>query len=253
MSNLNLWNSVNKTNTDYLKGGQQGLSSIDSYYMFEQATKAFGVCGIGWGYEILSEEYREGGDIIFKGTGSATYEQGQNLGKEINHILKVRFWFELDGKKGELCQYGVTRAVYGSKWGVSTDEEAPKKSLTDAIKKCLSMLGFCADVYMGKFEDSEYRKGAEARSEIEKDEQSSEAVSKAREDIGAWVKKEIEACKKLLPANENGFKAAMKATKSKLVTRCQAAGIHPSSFTNRLDEIALEELSKLHKEVSNAS
>lgn len=251
MSNLQLWNSVNKTSVDYLKSGQQGLSSIDSYYMFEQATKAFGACGIGWGYEILSEEYREGADII-NAKENAKYTVGQIIGKEVNHILKLRLWFKQGEQTGEVFQYGVTRAVYGSKWGVTTDEEAPKKSLTDAIKKCLSMLGFCADVYMGKFEDSNYMIGATARTEVEKEDQSKQSIAKARSEISDWVKKEIEACKKLLP-NENGFKASMKNVRSKLITRCQAAEMHPSHFTNRLDEIALEELAKLQGDKQNAS
>jgi hypothetical protein len=36
------------------------------------------------------------------------------------------------------------------------DDEAPKKSLTDAVGKCLSLLGFAADVHMGLWDGDKY-------------------------------------------------------------------------------------------------
>ena len=39
----------------------------------------------------------------------------------------------------------------------------------------------------------------------------------------------------------------------KLTTRCHAAQIHPSNFTNRLDQIEQEELAKLREGERNAS
>ncbi|QYM99300.1 hypothetical protein K1T36_19695 [Pseudomonas protegens] len=48
------------------------------------------------------------------------------------------------------------RYLYKSKYGATTDGEAPEKSLTDAIKKSLSMLGFSADVFLRMFDDTEY-------------------------------------------------------------------------------------------------
>ena len=243
-NNLDLWNAVKQPSVDFVKKGQLNLSSIDSYYMFQQATQAFGICGIGWGYEILSEEYREGVEIINTNSESEKYTLGQTIGNEINHILKLRLWFKQDGQTGEVFQYGVTRAVYGSKWGVTTDEEAPKKSLTDAIKKCLSMLGFCADVYMGRFEDASYMVGARAKTEIEKQESTNEAIEKAKSNIADWVTKEIESCKKIPSKNINGFKAAMNGVRKKLITKCAAANINNQNWVKKLDAVTTEELSE---------
>ncbi|MCY1179870.1 hypothetical protein D9M73_202890 [compost metagenome] len=39
---------------------------------------------------------------------------------------------------------------------IITDWEAAKKSLTDAIGKCLQPLGFAADIHMGLFDDAAY-------------------------------------------------------------------------------------------------
>ena len=236
--NMALWSEVSKTSTKYIKGGQKGLSSIDSYYMFQQATKAFGICGIGWGYEILEEEYREGVDIVNKNKDSAKYSVGQVLGKETNHIVKIKLWFKVDGQTGSVVNYGVTPAVYGSKWGVTTDEEAPKKSLTDAIKKCLSMLGFSADVYMGKFEDSDYRQGAEIRTQIEESDDADKEQIRAIHEFEQWLDNEITAAQKV--RSEQAFINTMQAIYKKSQTKCQAIGINPTDhlakITNLVDE-----------------
>ena len=36
------------------------------------------------------------------------------------------------------------------------DEDAPKKSVTDGMVKCLSMLGFAGDIFSGQWDDSKY-------------------------------------------------------------------------------------------------
>lgn len=149
--NTKLWSKFSKTDPVHVKPptkGTSGLSSIDAYYVFQQATKAFGPCGIGWGYEETSEEYQSGEPII--------NDAGEIVGSVINHIMRIKLWYKIDGEKGEIPAIGSTKYLQSTKYGMKSDEEAAKKSLTDAIKKALSMLGFCSDVYMGKFEDSNY-------------------------------------------------------------------------------------------------
>lgn len=36
------------------------------------------------------------------------------------------------------------------------DEDAPKKSVTDALVKCASYLGFAGDIFSGRWDDSKY-------------------------------------------------------------------------------------------------
>ncbi|MBE5253487.1 hypothetical protein [Mixta mediterraneensis] len=76
---------------------------------------------------------------------------------EVNHTTKVRLWYVLDGKQGEIFAYGCTPYIYNTKNGLISDGEAPKKSLTDATKKALSQLGSSADVFLGLFDDQQYR------------------------------------------------------------------------------------------------
>src|SRR5689334_24281044 len=45
----------------------------------------------------------------------------------------------------------MTKAV-----GMFIDEDAGKKSVTDAMVKCMSMIGFAGDIFSGRWDDSKY-------------------------------------------------------------------------------------------------
>jgi hypothetical protein len=70
----------------------------------------------------------------------------------IIHVLRIN----LRHPHGSVPSFGQTTFVGQNKNGVFTDEEAPKKSLTDATTKALSMLGFSADVFLGLYDDNKY-------------------------------------------------------------------------------------------------
>lgn len=153
--NMRIWDLVSTTDTKYTKDakvGGQNITSLNGTAMIMKATEVFGPAGFGFGWTVLEERFDKGAEI-FVGEG----EKRASLGFELNHTVKIKFWAEIDGKRGEFEQYGCTQYLYKSKYGTTTDGEAPKKSLTDAIKKSLSMLGFSADVFLGLFEDREYR------------------------------------------------------------------------------------------------
>ncbi|WP_242201485.1 MULTISPECIES: hypothetical protein [unclassified Pseudomonas] len=153
-TNMQIWEKVSTTDTRYTKAaevGGQKITSLNGTAMIMKATEIFGPVGIGFGWTVMEERFDEGSEMA-----SGEGDKRLVLGRELNHTIKIRFWFELDGKRGEIEQYGCTRYLYKSKFGTTTDGEAPKKSLTDAIKKSLSMLGFSADVFLGMFDDAEY-------------------------------------------------------------------------------------------------
>lgn len=152
--NTRIWSLVDKTDPQYTKAakvGGQNITSLNGTAMVMKATEVFGPAGIGFGWNVLEERFDRGVEM-FSGEG----ENRVSLGFELNHTVKIAFWFKLDGERGEIEQYGCTPYLYKSKFGTTTDGEAPKKSLTDAVKKALSMLGFSADVFMGMFDDREY-------------------------------------------------------------------------------------------------
>jgi hypothetical protein len=145
--NLNLWRQVEKTDPQYTKSFQRGGfrgTAINATYLAKRATEVFGPMGIGWGLEVLDEQVLSGALLDEAGT------------REQVHKVRVKLWYRWGGERGEVQQYGQTLLVGRNRLGVYTDEEAAKKSLTDAMSKCLSLLGFSADVYLGRYDDNKY-------------------------------------------------------------------------------------------------
>ena len=160
MDNLSIWESVEKTDPSFTKkfsvGGYYG-TSISGQYVYMRLTEVFGPVGIGWGYEIVQERYDEGAPFVFN--------EIQMVQK--THTIHLRLWYVLVGNpKAFIDGFGHTPYLYSSGKGtaVTVDQEAPKKSLTDAIKKCASMLGIGADIFMGLHDDNDYMQ--ELRNEV---------------------------------------------------------------------------------------
>ena len=150
--NLSLWESVQATDPNYTKafnrsGGFRG-TAINHTYQQKRATQAFGPKGLGWGSRILDEKYAEGAPIV--------HPQHGVIGREIIHVVRIELWYLREGQRGSVEAFGQTTFVGSNKHGTFTDEEAPKKSLTDAESKALASLGFSADVHLGLFDDSKY-------------------------------------------------------------------------------------------------
>ncbi|MBK4265138.1 hypothetical protein JJP91_19840 [Enterobacter hormaechei] len=166
MENLDLWKRVFKTDERFTKQFTQngGGTSINGTYMTMLATREFGPKGIGWGVDILEERFDDGAPITrtVKGLdGNNTWELiPDGIGgylTEKHHVIKIRLWYVRNGVRGEEISFGCTPYLYGSKYGPTCDGEATKKSLTDATKKALSSLGFSADIFMGLYDNPEYR------------------------------------------------------------------------------------------------
>jgi|GEM_PF-1246805 hypothetical protein len=151
---LEVWNKVEKTNPDetksFNKSGFQG-TAIAPIYQIKRATEVFGPFGLGWGVELISEAYVDGKPFVV---------DGQVVGKEVIHKVYVELWYLQQGFRGSVKQFGATAYITRDSFGViMSDEDHAKKSLTDATSKCLSLLGFSADVFTGKFDDTKYVEG----------------------------------------------------------------------------------------------
>ncbi|MFJ2680931.1 hypothetical protein [Pseudomonas sivasensis] len=191
--NMQIWNRVDKTDTRYTKdakvGGQQ-ITSLNGTAMIMKATEIFGPVGIGFGWTVLEERFDKGAEI-FVGEG----DKRATLGFELNHTVKIRFWIKQDGERGEFEQYGCTPYLYKSKYGTTTDGEAPKKSLTDAIKKSLSMLGFSADVFLGLFDDKDYVSALADEQAIEQAEDQAAEEDRQKQERLDYIASVIESLK----------------------------------------------------------
>jgi hypothetical protein len=170
MSNLKLWNAVEKTDPAFTKkfnrGGGFSGTATNATYLHKRATETFGPMGIGWGVNVIDERYEKG------------------VNDDIVHVVRIKLWYLLDGQRGEIEAYGQTMFTGKNKNGAYTDEEAPKKSLTDATSKALSHLGFAADIHLGLYDDNKYvndlkREMAEEKRQAANDEPPKEQEKKA--------------------------------------------------------------------------
>lgn len=178
MSNLDLWNKVAKTDPTYTKAFNQGFSgtSINSTYLVMKATEQWGMIGIGWGYEIVEERIDVGAPVYNK--------EGAEIGSTKTHTIVLCLWVRQGSEYSRVTHFGHTKYIYySSKNGYwITDEEAPKKSLTDALKKCLSMHGFSADIFLGLYDDKGYVEAVKAESLLDKaDDKAAEALRQKQE------------------------------------------------------------------------
>ncbi len=175
---LELWNDVAKTDPAHTKtfkgrGGFQG-TAIMPMYLIKRATEKWGPMGDKWGIRIISTECLTGAPI-FDG-------QGKQIGNEILHTVQAEVFFPngqcsvSEADEGRIPCFGQTMLVSQNRNGIVTDEEAPKKSLTDALTKGLSWLGFGADVHMGLYDDSKYLNQIKA-------EFGTERITKAQADV----------------------------------------------------------------------
>jgi hypothetical protein len=216
--NLQLWDDVCKTDPAFTKdykgpGGFEG-TSVAAQYVIRQATEQWGACGDGWGYEILEDRFDEGGPLLNK--------EGQLLAMAKTHTIKLSLWYMKDGEKKFVSHYGHTPFVAANKYGVVTDHEAPKKSLTDAIKKCLTMLGFTADIHMGLHDDITYVEQVRDEAALEKADNRIEEKERQAAEHREWLANLIQLIE--TATNMNELEKLFKGSIRKLDLRKDDAG-----------------------------
>ena len=143
MSNKSLWDMVKVTDPAAVKkitGKPYQGNSPKPYWLIERATEMFGPIGKGWGVIVKSERFERLSET------------------DVLHVAVVSVWYTVDGVRTETFdQMGGTKACYMTgKGALMVDEDAGKKSITDGMVKCLSMIGFAGDIFSGQWDDSKY-------------------------------------------------------------------------------------------------
>lgn len=129
--NLDLWNrfaDIDPKFTKPITGKPYRGTSPNPHYIIKCLTEMFGPVGQGFGWEVTAEGF-------------------QPLGDEVLHWCRIRFWHG-DGKGFDA--YGQTKALMKTKSGMMSDEDAPKKSLTDAITKAAAQIGVASNIFLGR-------------------------------------------------------------------------------------------------------
>ncbi|MFD2175675.1 hypothetical protein [Rhodobacter lacus] len=170
--NVGIWQRlapVDRKFTKPITGKSYRGDSPNPTYIILKVTEQFGPIGDRWGFEVKfdrirlgrphqvaverHEEYGPPGEngaqaIITK---TVRYE----IIREEYHEVCITFWFRNEkGEIGKFDAFGGTPMLYLTKKGDwMHDEDAAKKSLTDAYTKGASWLGACADIFLGLFDD----------------------------------------------------------------------------------------------------
>ena len=139
--NTRIWDKVCETDPSRTKAFNKGYrgTSINPNYIYEKLTSVFGPCGLGWGVRVVNEAYIKG------------------HGEEQSHTIQIEFWYKSgDVKSDAIPGFGCTQYVFKDKNGYHSDEDAPKKSLTDALTKATQLIGMSADIFGGQWDDCKY-------------------------------------------------------------------------------------------------
>ena len=137
MENLEIYNKLKNVPIDYQKkigGGRlSGMTDIKPQWRIQKMTEIFGVCGIGWKFEIIDIKYSE-----------------KDEKKQQCCFVKINLYIKVDNKWSDAIPgIGGSSFIALEKNGLYLSDECEKMALTDALSVAMKMIGVGADVYMG--------------------------------------------------------------------------------------------------------
>lgn len=123
-------------------GALKGKSDINPQWRYEALTDIFGLCGVGWKYEIVD-----------------THTEPVTATGELMVFVQVNLYIK-DGEWSEpIPGFGGDFLIIKDKNGIHGNDEAFKMATTDALGTAAKLIGVAADVYRGKC-DSKYSRGS---------------------------------------------------------------------------------------------
>ena len=144
MNNLEIYNALKQPPKEALRtiqaGRLKGKTDINPQWRYKAMTEQFGVCGVGWKYEItqvFSEPASEGQVFAFAA---------------INLYTKRN-----DTWSDPIPGYGGSMLVAKESSGLHASDEGYKMAITDALGTAMKMLGVAADIYAGLWDGAKYR------------------------------------------------------------------------------------------------
>ena len=137
MENLEIYNKVKSVPKEAQKeifGGRlKGMTDIKPQWRIQKMTEIFGVCGIGWKFEIIDIKYSE-----------------KDEKKQQCCFVKINLYIKVDNKWSDAIPgIGGSSFIALEKNGLYLSDECEKMALTDALSVAMKMIGVGADVYMG--------------------------------------------------------------------------------------------------------
>lgn len=143
------WSKVSRVPTDRLKaigfGNLKGKSDINPQWRIKAMTEVYGLCGIGWRYEIANVTYRAGAD-----------------GREVVFVT-VHLFIKFGGEWSyPIVGVGGDMVIETDKNGIHENDEALKMATTDALGNAMKYIGVASEIYEGNFDGSKYKESKDA-------------------------------------------------------------------------------------------
>ena len=137
MDNLEIYNKVKSVpehaQSKIFGGRLKGMTDIKPQWRIQKMTEIFGVCGIGWKFEIIDIKYSE-----------------KDEKKQQCCFVKINLYIKVDNKWSDAIPgIGGSSFIALEKNGLYLSDECEKMALTDALSVSMKMIGVGADVYMG--------------------------------------------------------------------------------------------------------
>ena len=136
--NLRIYNAVRAVPKEAQKaigGGRlKGMTDINPMWRIKVLTENFGVCGIGWKYDIVK-----------------MWTEAAENSKEVTANVEINLYVKDNGEwSAPIPGIGGSMLAVNEKNGLYVDDECYKKALTDAISVACKALGIGADIYWDK-------------------------------------------------------------------------------------------------------
>lgn len=152
MDNMEIYEKVRQCPQNALKpiqaGRLKGKSDINPMWRIKALTELFGVCGIGWYYEI-NRQWQEVG-----------------ANGEITAFCNISLYIKVNDEWSKPIQgTGGSMFIAKEKNGLYTSDECYKMALTDAISVACKALGVAADVYWNT-DNTKYNRPAQQTQHI---------------------------------------------------------------------------------------
>jgi hypothetical protein len=143
--NMETWDALRQPPATALKtirGGRlQGMTDINPQWRYKAMTEQFGVCGVGWKYQIMKTWSEQGADGV------------------ILAFAQVALFIKVSSSDWSDSIHGIggSTMVAKEKSGLYSSDECYKMAVTDALSVAMKMLGVASDIYEGLWDGSKYR------------------------------------------------------------------------------------------------
>lgn len=165
--NYSLWNKVCTSKSKYLKSVKKGayeFTAIQAQSQIMDATGLWGPMGLNWGIHDVKEMPSPEWSVTYLIT---LFYKDPNNPESIGYVKHI----------------GSAQWEMDTRSGVKKVSDAPKMALTDGITKCLSQLGFNADVYLNLWDDNKYVREVKDNEKKEYINQAAHDLEKMQKDV----------------------------------------------------------------------